>query len=64
MARLKVQMISLRQPPSRLPSELIANGSIREEPDGDPTNNLHLEGIYRNFVLVKCKMDSGVNLQV
>lgn len=40
MARLKVQMIFLHHPPSCLPSELTANDNIREEHNGDPTNNL------------------------
>lgn len=40
MARLKVQMIFLHHPPSCLPSELIAHDNIREEHNGDSTNNL------------------------
>lgn len=42
MAGLKVQMIFLHHPPSCLPSELIANDNIREEHNGDSTNNLPL----------------------
>lgn len=40
MVGLKVQMIFLHPPPSCLPSELIVNDNIREEHNGDSTNNL------------------------